>query len=230
MFNRMKLKAYLLTVFSALIVLAGIITLTGVLGLLNTKQNTDQLVNQIMEANSAVKSCRIVANVAGRNLREMVLSENTQDISKFETSIDESIQNIEEQIQIFKNAHGTSDGLAQKYESAFDNWFAIATRVIDEAKQGYWESAKRIILNECSPAMSELSDIAQEIDQTISSERMDQRDTIDTTLRIALVVLVVVFVIALVFGLLVALKTTRAITQTVYKVQSAAEELSKGEL
>lgn len=230
MFNRMKLKAYLLTVFSALIVLAGIITLTGVLGLLNTKQNTDQLVNRIMEANSAVKTCRIEANVAARNLREMVLAENIQDISGYESNINTSIQNIETQIQAFKDAHGTEDGLAEKYESAFEDWFTIATDVMDEAKTGDWESAKQIILSDCAPALNGLSSIAQEIDQTINAERMDQTEHIAGTLQLALAVLIAVFVIALVFALLVALKTTRMITQTVCKVQTAAEELARGEL
>lgn len=37
MFDKMRLKPYLLTTFSVLIVLAGIIALGGILGLQNTK-------------------------------------------------------------------------------------------------------------------------------------------------------------------------------------------------
>ena len=107
MFHKIKLKSYLLTIFSILIVLAGVIALSGILGLQNTKQSTDLLVKQILEANSAVKECRIAANTAGRNLREMVLAENPQEIAAFESSINDNIEIIEEQIQIFKDTHGT---------------------------------------------------------------------------------------------------------------------------
>ena len=75
MFNKIKLKPYLLTIFSILIALAGIIALTGILGLQNTKRNTDVLVNEVLNAGSAVKDCRIAANTAGRNLRGLPQSD-----------------------------------------------------------------------------------------------------------------------------------------------------------
>ena len=230
MFNKMKLKPYLLTVFSALIVLAGIIALVGIVGLLNTQRDTDLLVNKILAADSAVQQCRISSNEAARDLREMVLAESVQDISKFETSINDSIQTIEEQVQVFKKAHGTEDGLAQKYETAFENWFNIANEVMDEAERGNWDVAKQTILNECSPAMSELTSIAQEINTVTSQERTSKENTTMAMLRVYVIVLVAVFVLALVFGLAVALKTTGLITKAVGKIRSAAEELSKGDL
>ena len=174
MFHKMKLKSYLLTIFSILIVLAGVIALSGILGLQNTKQSTDLLVKQILEANSAVKECRISANTAGRSLREMVLAENPQEIAAFESSINDNIEIIEEQIQIFKDTHGTADGLAQRYETAFQNWFRIAQEVIREAKSGSWDLAKETVLDKCSPALTELASIAQEIDAVTTQARNEQ--------------------------------------------------------
>ena len=230
MFNKIKLKPYLLTIFSILIALAGIIALTGILGLQNTKRNTDVLVNEVLNADSAVKDCRIAANTAGRNLREMVLAETPQEIPAFESSINNNLQIIEEQVQIFKDTHGTQDGLAQRYEAAFQNWFDIAQEVISEAKSGNWELAKRTILNECSPALTELASIAQEIDSVTTQERAKQEQSILVMLNIYMVVLGVVFALALVFGLVVALKTTDRITKAVSNICTAAEGLSEGNL
>ena len=230
MFNKIKLKPYLLTIFSILIALAGIIALTGILGLQNTKRNTDVLVNEVLNADSAVKDCRIAANTAGRNLREMVLAENPQEIPAFESSINNNLQIIEEQVQIFKDTHGTQDGLAQRYEAAFQNWFDIAQEVISEAKSGNWELAKRTILDECSPALTELASIAQEIDSVTTQERAKQEQSILVMLNIYMVVLGVVFALALVFGLAVALKTTDRITKAVSNICTAAEGLSEGNL
>ena len=230
MFHKMKLKSYLLTIFSILIVLAGVIALSGILGLQNTKQSTDLLVKQILEANSAVKECRIAANTAGRNLREMVLAENPQEIAAFESSINDNIEIIEEQIQIFKDTHGTADGLAQRYETAFQNWFRIAQEVIREAKSGSWDLAKETVLDKCSPALTELAGIAQEIDAVTTQARNEQEQNTLVMLNVYMAVLVAVFVSALVFGLAVALRTTGVITKAVSKIRSAAECLSKGNL
>ena len=217
-------------VFSALIVLAGIIALAGIIGLQSTQNNTENLIHQVLDANSAVKDCRIATNVAARDLREMVLSEDPQQISQFESNINDNIQTIEEQVQVFKDAHGTEDGLAQRYETAFQNWFNIANEVIDEAKRGNWEMAKETILNECSPALTELASIAQEIDTVTTQERDKQEQSTLVMLNVYIAVLAAFFVLALVFGLAVALKTTGIITKAVSQIRTAAEGLSRGDL
>ena len=230
MFDKMKLKPYLLTVFSVLIALAGIIALSGILGLQNTRRSTDSLVNEVLDAGSAVKNCRIAANTAGRSLREMVLAEDPQKIADFASSINDNIHIIEEQIQIFKDTHGTQDGLAQRYETASQNWFGIAQEVIDEAKCGSWALAKQTVLDECSPALTELASIAQEIDTVTTQERDKQEQSTLVMLNVYIAVLAAFFVLALVFGLAVALKTTGIITKTVSQIRTAAEGLSRGDL
>ena len=197
MFDKLKLKPYLLTIFSILIVLAGIIAISGILGLQHTKRNTDRMVNQILAANSAVKECRIAANTAGRNLREMVLAEDPYEIAAFESSINDNIQMIEEQIQVFQNVHGVEDGLAQRYEAAFQDWFRIAQEVMDEAKAGNWDLARETILHKCSPSMTELASIAQEIDTITAQEEDQQEHNTLVMLNVYMVVLVVVFLLAL---------------------------------
>ena len=229
-FKKRKLRPYLLSIFVVLIVLAGVIAAVGIVGLLTTQRHTDTLTNEIMGADSAVKTCRIEANVAARDLREMVLTEDLQQIDRFESSINDSIAAIEEQIQVFKDTHGTADGLAQEYEDAFRSWFSIASRVMDEAKQGDWESARQIIIEECSPAMSNLAGIAQEIDGVTTSDRVQHEQSTMATLRIFVIVMIAVFVVVLVFGLLLALRSTRKITSAVGKMREAAEELSQGNL
>lgn len=230
MFNKMKLKPYLLTIFSTLIVLAGIIAVTGIAGLLNTQANTEILVNQILDADSAIKECRVKVAAAARDLREMVLTEDTQQVATYEEKINGDIETIKEQLQIFKDTHGTEDGLAAKYETGLENWFTIASEVISEAKQGNWEGARQTILNECSPTLDELLTIVDEIGSVTEQNREKQEKLTMSAIRIFMIVLVIVFVLVLVFPLLVALKTTKAITGAVGKIRAAAEDLSNGDL
>ena len=48
MFHKMKLKPYLLSAFGVMILLAGIITALGIIGLVSISKNTDALVNQVL--------------------------------------------------------------------------------------------------------------------------------------------------------------------------------------
>ena len=91
-FRKMKLRSYLLSIFVILIILAGIIATVGLLGLRTAQRNTDILTKQIMAEDDAVMICRIQANVAARDLREMVLTGDVRQISNIEENINNSMQ------------------------------------------------------------------------------------------------------------------------------------------
>ncbi len=230
MFNKIKLKTYLLSVVSLIIVLTGIITIVAINGLLHTSENTDILVNEILAADSAVKTCRIEANVAARELREMVLTDNKSDRAVLKQKVNDSIDTINEQIEIFRQTHGEADGLADKYETAFNEWFNIATRVMDEMDHDDKATATQIILEECSPALANLVTIVGEIDQTTETAKAEQQQHTLEMLRVFMIACIVTFVVALVFGLYVAMRTTYSITNAVALIKNAAVELSKGNL
>ncbi len=230
MFKQMKLRTYLLSVFSLVIVLAGIITAVGVFGLIHTSQNTSTLVDQLLAADTAVKTCRIEANTAASNLREMVLTDNKNDQQAMKNEINASIESISEQIEIFKKTHGESDGLAKKYEDSFNAWFKIATRAMNAVEQGDKETAKNIILQECSPALNEMVNIVKEIDQTTEQAKTVQQNDTLTMLGVFITACVITFVIALIFSIFVALYTTGSIVNAVNVIKTAVVELSNGNL
>ncbi len=230
MFHKMKLKPYLLSAFCVMILLAGIITALGIIGLINTSNNTDALVNQVLDAESAVKTCRIETNVAARDLREMLLTNDTARIAELKENINSSMESITEQIAVFKKAHGTSDGLADQYESAFEDWFQIAAKVMDEVDQGDTETARQTILNECSPALEKLVSVVQNIDSTIATQQQEAEAHTMTMLRVFIIATLAVFVVALVMALYIAFRTTSLLTKTVEKAKDAVSELSHGNL
>ena len=230
MFRKLKLKKYLLGVFSLLLVLTGIITAVGVVGLMSTNRSADTLVNEVLAADTAAKTCRIEVNVAARDLREMLLTDDASRRAELEEEINDSLNSISQQINVFKQTHGEADGMAQKYESAFNTWFAIADRAISQVNSGNIEGARQIVINECSPALDQLVAIAQEIDSVTASSKADQQQGMLQGLWIAIVSVIVVFVAALVFGLLVAIYTIRSIIRAVEAARDAVTELSEGNL
>ena len=230
MFRKLKLKKYLLGVFSLLLVLTGIITAVGIVGLVYTNKNADVLVNEVLAADTAVKTCRIEVNVAARDLREMLLTDDTARRAELEENIQDSLSNITDQIAIFKETYGEEDGLAQKYETAFNAWFAIADRAISQVNSGNIEGARQIVINECSPALEELVSIAQEIDGVTASHKSDQQQHMLQGLWTAIICVAVVFVVALAFGLVVAIYTIRNISKAVGAAKDAVTELSRGQL
>lgn len=230
MFKRMKLKSYLLTVFGAIILLAGVITAVGAAGLVNAGKNMDELVNRTLAADAAVKTCRIEGNSAAIDLREMVITDNKKDYVVFRGKINENIRVINQQIAIFKSTYGEKDGLARQYEDAFKAWFAIADKIMDQLDRDDKAGATKTILEECSPALEKMGGIAKSIDDKTTQAKLKQQKHTTDMIRLFSTVSIVIFAIVLVISLFFAVRTTLSITGTVNKLKEAVLGLSRGNM
>lgn len=230
MFKKLKLKHYLLTVFSIIIVLSTILTFASVSGILMLRSTMDSFLNNTLNAETAVKNSRISVNVAARDLREMVLVEDQSSYDSLKENISKNLNTITEQVEVFKQAHGEEDGLAKTYEDAFNQWIEIANRAISELDQGDKEAAKTIIINECSPTLSNLVSIATQIDQVITEEKNENAAALQQEVVVVIVLAVGLFVIILIISLGFAFRATANIAGATRKIMNAVTALSKGNL
>lgn len=230
MFKKMKLRSYLLSVFLIIIVLTALLTGVGIVGLVSADKNMEKLTDQIFAAELAVKACRIEANVAAKNVREMVITSNTGNYSAYEERVSESIRSINGQIEAFKSAYGEEDGLARRYEEAFNTWFPIAQRAMGEIRNGNKEEAIRILEDECAPALEKLVEIAKEIDGKTEALKNNHEVYSSNTLKFSTYASIILFAVVLGISIYFAAKVTRNICQAVETVKRAIAELAKGNL
>ena len=230
MFKKMKIKPYLLMVFSLIIVLAVVITVVGIVGLIQTKASVDILAKKVLIAENAVKSCRIEANIAARNLGEMILSNTREDASIFKEQINTSVNTIKEQMEILKNTYGESDGAYARYESAFNDWLKLSNDAIEQVEGNNRQAAKSIVLDECAPALKTLAEVAIEIEEkTIEQSSLAEKNT-ERMIITFIAISVVIFLLVISTSIYFALKTTFNITGATDKIKDAISELSKGNL
>lgn len=230
MFKKMKLKRYLLSIFSIIIVLAALITSIGIVGLLNTKNNLDNYINGVAQADSSVKTCRIAVNTAARDLREMLLTNDSQHSADLRSSINNNISKIQEQFSILESTLGSTNPLVQEYEQAFTAWFQIANNALDQIQQGHRDDAIEIVLNECSPALNNLVSISGEIDNEITAQKVAAENASQASILGFTIAAITLFVLVLFISLYFAASTTSNITKTTEKIRIATQEFSKGNL
>lgn len=230
MFHKKKLRQYLLTVFTIIILLTSIITIVNISGLYTTHRSTQDLMNTTVAAEIAVKNCRLEANIAARNLREMVITKDAQKLQTLKEDVHSSVATIEQQIEIFKSTHGTEDGLAQKYEDAFRSWFGIAEKVIAAVDANQMDKASSIITKECSPALANLASIVKDIDRAMLQEREDKNNSANTLFFSLLTISIVSFIAAVAASIIFALKTTKNIVDGTQRIMGSVEALARGDL
>ena len=230
MFKKMKLKKYLLFIFTLMILLIGVLAVSNISGIISLRTNANYLIDNVTEADAAIKQSRIAVNIAARDLREILLMDESADYSSLSSNIQNQLAEVENQISIFKRAHGESDGLAARYESTFQSWKAIANRALTEIQKGDRESARKIILNECSAALTNLVSVASEIDQYVNTAVSESQNKVKVLTGTYMAIAIAVFAVSILLAVGLAIATIHQLTGVIAKIQGAVDELAKGNL
>lgn len=192
--------------------------------------NMMHYVENVNVADQAVKICRINVNAAARNIREMALNEDTSSYDNYEQTVKRLLSEVDSELQILKKTEVLSDENYEEYATAFSDWGEIGYSIIEEIKNGNDENATDAILNNCTPALNKVVEIAIKLDE-LTDEASSE------TVRNMVVCTVagfVVIIVCLVFAFTLTRKTSKRVLETIleplHAIEDVAMELTEGNL
>lgn len=192
--------------------------------------NMMHYVENVNVADQAVKICRINVNAAARNIREMALNEDTSSYDNYEQTVKRLLSEVDSELQILKKTEVLSDENYEEYATALSDWGKIGYSIIEEIKNGNDENATDAILNNCTPALNKLVEIAIKLDE-LTDEASSE------TVRNMVVCTVagfVVIIVCLVFAFTLTRKTSKRVLETIleplHAIEDVAMELTEGNL
>lgn len=192
--------------------------------------NMMHYVENVNVADQAVKICRINVNAAARNIREMALNEDTSSYDNYEQTVKRLLSEVDSELQIFKKTEVLSDENYEEYATALSDWGKIGYSIIEEIKNGNDENATDAILNNCTPALNKVVEIAIKLDE-LTDEASSE------TVRNMVVCTVagfVVIIVCLVFAFTLTRKTSKRVLETIleplHAIEDVAMELTEGNL
>ena len=192
--------------------------------------NMMHYVENVNVADQAVKICRINVNAAARNIREMALNEDTSSYDNYEQTVKRLLSEVDSELQILKKTEVLSDENYEEYATALSDWGKIGYSIIEEIKNGNDENATDAILNNCTPALNKVVEIAIKLD-----EQTDEASS--ETVRNMVVCTVagfVVIIVCLVFAFTLTRKTNKRVLETIleplHAIEDVAMELTEGNL
>ena len=187
-------------------------------------------VENVNAADQAVKICRINVNAAARNIREMALNEDTSSYDNYEQTVKRLLSEVDSELQILKKTEVLSDENYEEYATALSDWGEIGYSIIEEIKNGNDENATDAILNDCTPALNKVVEIAIKLDE-LTDEASSE------TVRNMVVCTVagfVVIIVCLVFAFTLTRKTSKRVLETIleplHAIEDVAMELTEGNL
>ena len=192
--------------------------------------NMMHYVENVNVADQAVKICRINVNAAARNIREMALNEDTSSYDNYEQTVKRLLSEVDSELQILKKTEVLSDENYEEYATALSDWGEIGYSIIEEIKNGNDENATDAILNNCTPALNKVVEIAIKLDE-LTDEASSE------TVRNMVVCTVagfVVIIVCLVFSFTLTRKTSKRVLETIleplHAIEDVAMELTEGNL
>lgn len=192
--------------------------------------NMMHYVENVNVADQAVKICRINVNAAARNIREMALNEDTSSYDNYEQTVKRLLSEVDSELQILKKMEVLSDENYEEYSTALSDWGKIGYSIIEEIKNGNDENATDAILNNCTPALNKVVEIAIKLDE-LTDEASSE------TVRNMVVCTVagfVVIIVCLVFAFTLTRKTSKRVLETIleplHAIEDVAMELTEGNL
>ena len=192
--------------------------------------NMMHYVENVNVADQAVKICRINVNAAARNIREMALNEDTSSYDNYEQTVKRLLSEVDSELQILKKTEVLSDENYEEYATALSDWGEIGYSIIEEIKNGNDENATDVILNNCTPALNKVVEIAIKLDE-LTDEASSE------TVRNMVVCTVagfVVIIVCLVFAFTLTQKTSKRVLETIleplHAIEDVAMELTEGNL
>ena len=192
--------------------------------------NMMHYVENVNVADQAVKICRINVNAAARNIREMALNEDTSSYDNYEQTVKRLLSEVDSELQILKKTEVLSDENYEEYTTALSDWGKIGYSIIEEIKNGNDENATDAILNNCTPALNKVVEIAIKLDE-LTDEASSE------TVRNMVVCTVagfVVIIVCLVFAFTLTRKTSKRVLETIleplHAIEDVAMELTEGNL
>ena len=192
--------------------------------------NMMHYVENVNVADQAVKICRINVNAAARNIREMALNEDTSSYDNYEQTVKRLLSEVDSELQILKKTEVLSDENYEEYATALSDWGKIGYSIIEEIKNGNDENTTDAILNNCTPALNKVVEIAIKLDELTDEAGSE-------TVRNMVVCTVagfVVIIVCLVFAFTLTRKTSKRVLETIleplHAIEDVAMELTEGNL
>ena len=192
--------------------------------------NMVHYVKDVAAADEAVKICRINVNASARNIREMALNDDTSSYDGYEQTVKKLLTEVDSELKILKKTGAISKENYEEYATALSDWGNIGYSIMDEIKNGDREKAVDEILNDCTPALNKLVNIAIKLDE--ETDQLSNQSS-RTTFIFAIAGFVCIFV-CLSFAWTLTRKTSKKVLETIleplHAVEDVAKELTEGNL
>ena len=231
MLKNMKFKTSLFLGFGISILLSAAIIIVSQVMMNAQKDGYSRILDQVVRSNNIVTHCRLNANIAARNVRDIALIPDDPANEEKEARAYEVLQSMDEEIRTLREIYPLEDkSKLEEYITAVIEWGAVLPDIIDAVNAGRTEQAVRTIQQECTPRLNAMATLGQEIDNALTAAQDTEVAQQARSVQIAIFITVGVLLITVIAIVLLSVKIIKNIAVPTAQVHSALLGFSEGNL
>ena len=230
MLKNMKIRTSLLMGFGVTL-LVSLILIAATLLMMNSQ--SDKLVGVIdtdVKACDLIKSSRLNANIAARNLRNILLLPNSPDRAQMQSTIQSSLSSLDQDIAELEKIYPLADNRLTEYKQAVESWKGAANDILNAANAGRQEEAVRLVQNECIPRLDAMVEIAKEMNSNLDAAKNAEVARQNRSFTYITLIVVGTLLVALIVVMTMITRIIRGIVVPTAQVQKALVGFSEGHL
>lgn len=160
----------------------------------------------------------------------MALNDDESTYDSYEEKVEELLGIVDTQMNVLHGTGVLTEDLYTEYQGALTDWGTIGYEIMEEIKAGKGDQAVEGILNECTPALNRLVEIAEKLAELTEKQR---NQAVQSTIFCA-VAGIAVIIIFLLLAWAIAKKVSRMVLETIleplHAIEDVAKELTEGNL
>lgn len=231
MLKNMKLKTSLFLGFGISILLSAAIIIVSLVMMSVQKDGYSRILDQVARSNEIVTHCRLNANIAARNVREIALIPDDPANEEMEERVYEVLQSMDGEIKTLREIYPLEDkSKLEEYITAVNEWGAVVPDIINAVNAGRVEQAVRLIQQECTPRLNTMATLGQEIDNALTAAQDTEVAQQARSIQIAVFITIGVLLVTVIALVLLSIKIIKNIAVPTAQVHSALLGFSEGNL
>ena len=230
MLKNMKIKTSLLLGFGVTILVSLILIAATLLMMNKQSDNLSNVIHTEIKACDLIKSSRLNANIAARNLRNILLLPNSPDNARMHTAIQTSIAGLDQDIAELGTLYTLGDNRYNEYKQAVDSWKQAANDILSAADAGRTDEAIRLVQTECIPRLDAMVDIAKTMNDALDAAKDAEVAAQQRNFTYITLIVIGVLATCLVVMVIFITRIIRGIVVPTAQVQKALVGFSEGHL
>ncbi len=228
--KNLKLRARLLTGYAIVIAIMLIISVFVITQLLSIKGDMNDFRDKTLQASNSIKSCRLMTQHAARAVREVVISQTGAQKQEGLKNFNNRVDSINESLANLESTRVLSEADQKNYKDQINAWINEAQNILDMAQNGKQPEAANEILTVCRPALDNMSEVAQEMEEKVDKARDGMLNDIRSRTITLSIALGASAVIAIILAMILASIIVKSIIGPTREMEGALKKLSEGDI